>query len=244
MPLSLLSSPSVVDGVRERAFHVGDVPGILWDADPGPAPVPLILLAHGGGQHKAAPGIVARARRFVAELGARAVAIDAPGHGDRPHDPQLAARAAELRARMAAGESVTTLLTEDNERASTAGGEWRAVLDALVEAGVGTGAVGFWGISMGCATGISLVASDSRVTAAALGLAGAEGLAAPAARITVPVEFVLQWDDEFIPRASALALFDAFGSAEKTLHANRGGHMALPRFEIDSAVRFFARHVG
>ena len=30
MTLSL-SSSSVVDGVRERAFRVGDVPGILWD---------------------------------------------------------------------------------------------------------------------------------------------------------------------------------------------------------------------
>jgi pimeloyl-ACP methyl ester carboxylesterase len=243
MPLSL-SSSSVVDGVRERAFRVGDVPGTLWDAEPGEAPVPLILLAHGGGQHKAAPGIVARARRFVTELGAAAVAIDAPGHGDRPQDPVLAAQAAELRARMAAGEPVATLLTATNQRGQVAAAEWRALLDALVEAGIGTGPVGFWGVSMGCATGIPLVAADSRITAAVFGLAGADGLAAAAARITVPVEFALQWDDEFIPRDSALALFDAFGSAEKTLHANSGGHLALPRFEIESAVRFFARHLG
>ena len=248
-----LSSSSVVDGVRERAFRVGDIPGLLWDAGPGfgaddpadvrRAPVPLILLAHGGGQHKTAPGIVARAWRFVAELGAVAVAIDAPGHGDRPRDPEFEAQAADLRARMAAGEQVTTLITADNERAAAAAAEWRAVLDALAGAGIGIGGVGFWGVSMGCATGIPLVAADSRITAAVLGLAGAEGLAAAAARITVPVEFVLQWDDEFIPRDSALALFDAFGSAEKTLHANSGGHMALPRFEVESAVRFFARHV-
>jgi fermentation-respiration switch protein FrsA (DUF1100 family) len=96
---------------------------------------------------------------------------------------------------------------------------------------------------MGCATGIPLVAAESRITAAALGLAGADGLAPAAARITVPVEFALQWDDEFIPRDSALALFDAFGSTEKTLHANNGGHLALPRFEVDSTVRFFARHL-
>jgi pimeloyl-ACP methyl ester carboxylesterase len=243
MPLSL-SSSSVVDGVRERAFQVGDVPGLVWDADPGPAPVPLILLAHGGGQHKAAPGIVARAHRFVTELGATAVAVDAPGHGDRPPDPELVARAAELRAAMAAGEPVTRLLTATNERGEVAAAEWRAVLDALVEAGIGTGPVGFWGVSMGCATGIPLVATEPRIRAAALGLAGADGLAAAAARITVPVEFALQWDDEFIQRDAGLALFDAFGSAEKSLHANRGGHLALPRFEIDSTVRFFARHLG
>jgi hypothetical protein len=39
-------------------------------------------------------------------------------------------------------------------------------------------------------------------------------------------------------------LFDAFASKEKTLHANAGKHEELPRFEADSAVRFFARHLS
>ncbi|WP_010312143.1 hypothetical protein [Saccharopolyspora spinosa] len=55
---------------------------------------------------------------------------------------------------------------------------------------------------------------------------------------------MLQWDDEHIPRESDLALFDAFASKEKTLHANAGKHKELPRFEADSAVLFFARHFG
>jgi hypothetical protein len=62
--------------------------------------------------------------------------------------------------------------------------------------------------------------------------------------ITIPIEFVLQWDDEHIERQSGLALFDAFASKEKTLHANAGRHKELPRFETDSAARFFARHLG
>ncbi|MFJ1531027.1 alpha/beta hydrolase, partial [Streptomyces mirabilis] len=33
-------------------------------------------------------------------------------------------------------------------------------------------------------------------------------------------------------------------SKEKTLHVNSGKHKELPRFEADSAVRFFARHFG
>ena len=37
---------------------------------------------------------------------------------------------------------------------------------------------------------------------------------------------------------------DAFASKEKTLHVNSGRHKELPRFEADSAVRFFARHFG
>jgi len=36
----------------------------------------------------------------------------------------------------------------------------------------------------------------------------------------------------------------AIASKEKTLHANPGKHKELPRFEADSAVRFFARHFG
>ena len=88
------------------------------------------------------------------------------------------------------------------------------------------------------------MAAEPRVRAAVLGLSGALALAEAAARITVPVEFLVQWDDEQVPRAQSLALFDAFASAEKTLHANPGMHMEVPRFEVPSTLRFFAGHLG
>ena len=47
-----------------------------------------------------------------------------------------------------------------------------------------------------------------------------------------------------MPREEGLALFDAFGSAEKTLHANPGRHADIPAFELDSTELFFARHLG
>jgi hypothetical protein len=47
-----------------------------------------------------------------------------------------------------------------------------------------------------------------------------------------------------VPRTQSLALFDALASAEKTLHANPGKHGEVPAFEIDSTVRFLARHLG
>ena len=77
-----------------------------------------------------------------------------------------------------------------------------------------------------------------------LGLGGALASAGAAARITVPVEFLVQWDDERVPRAQSLALFDALASAEKTLHANPGKHGEIPAFELDSTLRFFVRHLG
>jgi hypothetical protein len=75
-------------------------------------------------------------------------------------------------------------------------------------------------------------------------LGGALASAEAAARITVPVEFLMQWDDERIPRAQGLALFEAFASAEKTMHANPGKHGDVPAFEMDSTVQFFTRHFG
>ena len=42
---------------------------MLWTPEGAAGTRPLILMGHGGGQHKKAPDVVARARRFVAECG-------------------------------------------------------------------------------------------------------------------------------------------------------------------------------
>ena len=124
--------------------------------------------------------------------------------------------------------------------------DWQATLDALQELGsVGDRQpVRYYGLSQGGEMGMRLAAAEPRITAAVLGLIGSDWLTEIAARITIPVEFVLQRDDEGHPRDSAMRLFDALGSAEKTLHANPGSHVAVPSFEIDSSVRFFDRHLG
>jgi cephalosporin-C deacetylase-like acetyl esterase len=109
---------------------------------------------------------------------------------------------------------------------------------------LGAGAVGYWGVSMGCGLGVPLLAAEPRIRAAVLGLLGVHGLTEQAARVTVPVRFLLQWDDALAPRDHGLALFDALASAEKTLHANPGKHGEIPEFETDSSLRFFTRHLG
>ncbi len=109
--------------------------------------------------------------------------------------------------------------------------------------GLPAGPVGFWGVSLGGRIGIELAAAEPRIAAAVLGLVGGGALAGTAARIRIPLEFLLQWDDELVPRSEGLALFDAFASQEKTLHANSGRHMEVPRFEADSSLRFFCRHL-
>ncbi|GLF94933.1 hypothetical protein SYYSPA8_11570 [Streptomyces yaizuensis] len=108
---------------------------------------------------------------------------------------------------------------------------------------VGVGPVGYWGLSLGCAIGVPFIAAEPRVRAAVLGLHGEETSAGAAARITVPVEFLMQWDER-VSRAASLALFDTFASTEKTLHANPGKHAEVPAFELDSSLRFFTRQLA
>jgi dienelactone hydrolase len=239
-------SQSVSDGISQQLFTLGAIPGVLWRPAAAPGPRPLVLLGHGGGQHKLAPGVTARARRFAA-AGFAAAAIDAPGHGERPANAEHDQLVATIREQVAAGAALAGLMPGYNAVMSGwAVPDWQSVLDALTgldEIGAGQ-PVGYWGVSMGGATGVALAAAEPRITAAVLGLIRGDGLEEAAAKITIPVEFHLQWDDEMVPRESGLALFGAFGSAEKTLHANPGGHGDVPRFEADSATRFFARHLG
>ena len=233
-------------GVREQLFALGELPGALWTPEGATGPRPLILLGHGGGEHKKAPSIAALARRFVAECGFAVVAADAPSHGDRPQDEKYDRIVTENRARVAAGAELAPLIASFQALvARQTVPEWRAVLDAVQELDhVGAGPVGYRGVSMGCGLGVPFVAAEPRVRAAVLGLGGALASAEAAARITVPVEFLVQWDDERVPRDQCLALFDALASAEKTLHANPGKHGEVPASEMDSTLRFFARHLG
>ena len=228
--------------MREELFTVEGVPAASWTPDDRTAgPRPLIFIGHGGGQHKTAPAVLHRAQRFVAG-GFAVVAADVPNHGERPTDERLQRLATEIGDRADRGEELAPLLAGFQSLvAEQTVPEWRAILDHLAP-----GPVGYWGVSLGCGLGVPFVAAEPRVRAAVLGLGGATdpGCAQAAARITVPVEFLVQWHDERVPRAQSLALFDAFGSAEKALHANPGRHSdRLPEHELDSAVRFFTRHL-
>jgi dienelactone hydrolase len=244
-----LTSVTTSDGVCEQDFVLGEVPGVLWSPAGATGPRPLVLLGHGGGQHKRGPGLVGRARRFAGSCGFAAAAIDMPGSGDRPRTGEDERFWDTMRSLRAAGEPVAEEVAGHfAELAARVVPEWKAVLDALTgldQAGAG-GAVGYWGVSLGTMVGVPLAAAEPRISAAVFGLSGPGyrgALAEAAARIRIPVEFLLQWDDELIPREDGLALFGAFASAEKTLHANPGQHHDVPMFELDSSVRFLTRHL-
>ncbi|MFD5190113.1 alpha/beta hydrolase [Streptomyces sp. NPDC058357] len=241
------TAESSSNGMRERDFTVGGVPGVLWSPASGAAGrAPLVLMGHGGGADKKHRAMVGRAHRLVTGCGFHAAVIDAPGHGDRPRSAQDEQEIAELRRAQTAGEPERPIIVRYNARlAELAVPEYRATLDALQELPeIGAdGPVGYVGIAMGTAIGVPLVAAEPRITAAVFGMMWPDALFEAAKRITVPVEFAMQWDNERVSRESSLALYDAFASQEKSLHANAGRHVGMPMFEVDSSVRFFARHL-
>lgn len=237
-----------LNGVIERNFTLDEITGLLWSPLSGSDHAPLVLMGHGGGLHKRAPGILARAHHYVTSYGFTVAAIDAPGHGDRPRNAEDEQWVAALLKARAADEPIGPIIVDYNSSlAERAVPEWQATLDALQALSeIGTEApVGYGGMTLGTATGLMLTAIEPRITAAAFGgVFVYEALIEAAGQITIPIEFLLPWDDEEIDRQSGLALFDACASKEKALHAYPGRHNQVPRFEVDNSARFFLRHLG
>ncbi|GAA1866839.1 hypothetical protein GCM10009836_54080 [Pseudonocardia ailaonensis] len=245
LPLRFTPDQRLDDGVLERAFTLGDIPGILWTPDPATSgPAPLILLGHPGGLARMYPRLAARARHAVAD-GYAAATLELPGSGERPRSAVAEQARADLRRALAAGEKVDDGIVDRLvlPLVEAAVPEWRAALDALLALpGIG-GPVGFAGgvISIG----VRLAVVEPRIAAAVL-FAGSyvpRSIVEEARQVGIPLLVLLQWDDEGNDRQTALDLFDAFGTTEKTLHANMGGHTGVPGFEGDDGNRFFARHL-
>ncbi|MGV9635083.1 alpha/beta hydrolase [Nocardia rhamnosiphila] len=242
--MQFTSEQRLDDGVLEREFTLGEIPGILWTPGSATGPAPLILVGHPGGLRMMHPRLVGRARHAAAE-GYAAATIELPGSGDRPRSAAAEQARADLRRALEAGEPVgdeivDRLVLPLVERAVP---EWQAALDALLSLPEIGGPVGYSGgvISIG----VRLAAVEPRISAALL-FAGSfvpRSILEEARQVTIPLQVLLQWDDEHNDRQQALDLFDAFGSTEKTLHANMGGHTGVPQFEGDAGNRFFARHL-
>lgn len=227
-------------GVLERRFDLHHserlVPGILWTPQGASGPRPLVLMGHGGTLDKRAPYVLSLARRLVRHHGLAAASIDAPGHGDRVEERDRSADAVEASVGEAAIDQTVT--------------DWRATLDALQTLDeVGESAVGYWGLSLGTILGLPFVAAEPRVRVAVLGLAPLAGPwrdrhARDAVRVSVPVLFLMQWDDELFTRDRVLALFDAIGTSDKRMHVNPGPHAMVPPEEFATTEEFVASRLA
>jgi NTE family protein len=134
------TSTTASDGIAERTFTFGDISGVRWSPGSATDGAPLLLVGHGGGLHKYAPGLVARARRAVAGDGSgngsgdgfTVAAIDAPGHGDRPRSDQDQPQVDAIRRAHAAGERALVL-----GGGGSAGNAWEiGVIAGLFDAGL------------------------------------------------------------------------------------------------------------
>lgn len=239
--MQFTSAQRLEDGSLEREFTLGEIPGTLWTPACA-APVPLILMAHNNGLPRSDARLAARARHTVA-YGYAVASIDAPGCGDRPRSAADEQARADIRRALRDGGPVDEIFESFvGPLVEKAAPDWRTALDALLALPDIGGGVGYSGWA---ALGIRLAVAEPRIAAAGLFAGGFVPRAQreEARRVTVPLLFLLQWDDEGNPRQRALDLFDAFGSRQKTLHANLGGHLGTPWFEAEYGLRFYDRHL-
>ncbi len=233
------------DGITERRFDIvvnGEtVPGCVWTPEGAEGTRPLVAFGHGGSQDKRAANIMRMVRDYVTSCNYACVAIDGPAHGERVTPEEAARLRSDSTARRAAVRKIDTTA------------EWMAVIDNVQAIdNVGEGPVAYWGLSMGTRNGVPFVAADDRIKVAILGLFGLfpegtivkEGFADAARSIEIPLMFVFQWDDTLMTREHGIDLFDAFGSTDKVMHINPGGHIDVPEPERDSWKPFFVRYLG
>ena len=244
--MHVTSQQRLGDGVIEREFVLGEIPGILWTpaSASASAPVPLILLGHPGGLRRMYPRLVGRARQAAAD-GFAAATIELPGKGGRPGSTDAERARADLRRALEGDERPTEEIIEALilPLVEQAVPEWQTTMDALLAIPEVVGPVGYSGGVI--AVGIRLAVVEPRIVAAGL-FAGSfvpRSMIEEARHVTIPLHVLLQWDDEGNDRQRALDLFDTFGSQEKSLHANMGGHTGVPPFAGEGADGFFVRHL-
>jgi len=215
------------------------VTGALWQPEEHNPSTPLILCGHGASGDRYQPPILHLAKRFLRERGYATLSIDGPVHGLRQVGP--GGREA-LQAEMQRSDFVDDMVSD-----------WLIALASVTaERHLGTGPLGYFGLSMGTIFGLPLLAAAGKqgrsFRAAALGLAGTTGavsfisqrLLDDASTVTHPVAFLMQLEDELFPRDGYLELFDALATKDKRMHANPGLHPEIPAEEVAFCFDFLA----
>ena len=212
------------------------VPAVLWTPFADGAPRPLVLVGHGGSGHKLSDLVLDIAKPMLERHKIAVAAIDGPVHGERRavFDAGIGVRQ-EFRDLWSSGESVDPMIAD-----------WRALIDRLQgHPGVDGGSIAWYGISMGTAYGLPLVAAEPRIRAAVLGMWGtsrqpSERLSFDAQKIDVPVLFQRQAEDPFFSVAGQEELFGQLASNCKRLTVHPGKHNDPTGVQLEEAVTFLA----
>jgi cephalosporin-C deacetylase-like acetyl esterase len=128
--------------------------------------------------------------------------------------------------------------------------DWRAAIDALVTLPEADPArIAWYGVSMGTAYGLPLVAAEPRIRACALGMWGlsypnSDRLGEDAPRVQCPTLFQQKWGDEIFSRESQIELFDKLGAPDKRLTVYMGGHKNPEGEQLQEIFDFLLGRLG
>lgn len=208
------------------------ITGAVWSSVDATSKEPhaLVLCGHGASGNRYQAPTPHLARRLVKAATCTVLALDGPVHGLRQIDDG---------GRHAFGKEINRAEATNDMIA-----DWNCAIDATKQRYSGAGAkLAYFGLSMGSIFGIPLIAARGDIDIAVLGLLGTTGavehlrepLLKAAPKVTCPLLFLMQLEDELFDRMGYLELFDALGSTDKRLHANPGLHPDITRREVDAA---------
>jgi dienelactone hydrolase len=231
--MSTLANSHTRLAVRERR-----VPLAWWMPVDQSGPCPLVLVGHGGSGHKTSSLVLDIVQRML-PAGIAVAAIDGPVHGERREvfvdGPVVRDEFRELWSR---GGAVDAMVDD-----------WRAALNHLCQnARIDEGRVAWYGISMGTAYGLPVVAAEPRIRAAVLGMWGtcrspSDRLLADAHRIAVPVLFQVKREDALFTAAGQRDLFDQLASPHKQYVEYDGEHVDPSGPQLDDIAGFLHSHL-
>ena len=216
-----------------------EVPASIWMPQKTTQSVPLILVGHGGSGHKRSQLVQDIATALLKDFDVAVVAIDGPVHGSRREifNDGPAVRQ-EFRDLWSSGVSVDPMVAD-----------WMSCIDYLCQMPeIDATKIGWYGISMGTAYGIPLVARDQRIKAAALGMWGtcrepAQRLKEDAAKIEIPVLFQVKEQDEIFTPQGQQELYELISSRDKTWKSYHGGHTDPKDQQLSDIVQFLMHHL-
>jgi len=217
-----------------------NIPVALWVPVDGDRPFPLVLVGHGGSGHKKSDLVLDAVKKIVEPLKIAVLAIDGPVHGARRYDSKdgVAVRQ-DFRDLWSRGGEVDGMVED-----------WKAAIDEVCNRPeIDPKRIAWYGISMGTAYGLPLVAADLRIRAAVLGMWGtcrkpSERLEKDAVNVEIPVLFQTKSEDEIFTVEGQSALFNLLKSTEKRIVSYPGGHEDPKGEQLEEAIKFLQSYLA
>jgi hypothetical protein len=247
MSFHTISAPivySLKPRIIAREFTIHNEPekkdffGTVWHSRASSGVRPLLLLGHQEDEDRHSPDLMDFMHLMCGKYGFVVAAIDGPMHGDRRVGTvEQSMMKHEFDQAWRDGEETITPMVMD----------WKLTIDALCElTEVDARHIGYFGLSMGTAYGLEVVATDLRISAAIFGQWGTnqahhERLLKYAKRINCPVDFyAFVKDPNLIHQKN---LLETFRSEEKQwITYAKSGFFNNPK-QVEMAKDFFVLHL-